>query len=128
MPGPLDQVDAVALQGLELGLGTLIGDPLAAANGLHGLQDFLVRQGVQLEDVLGLGIDFGQGQQEMLGGDELVFHRVGFALGGLQHARQFAAGLRGRAAADLGQSLQLGADDAFQLRAIGADTDPAAAR
>ena len=121
LPGPLDQVDAIALQGLELGLGVLVRDPLAAANGLHGLQDFLVRQGVELEDVLGLGVDFGQGQQEVFGGDELVLHGVGLALGGLQHAGQFAAGLRGRAAADLGQPLQLAADDSFQLPAIGAD-------
>ena len=78
-------------------------------------------EGIELEDVLGLGIDLGQGQQEVFGGDELVLHGVGFALGGLQHADQFAVGLRGRTAADLGQPLQLGTDDAFQLRAIGAD-------
>ncbi len=46
LPGTLDEVDAVALQGLELGLGRLVRHSLAAANGLHRLKDFLVRQGV----------------------------------------------------------------------------------
>ena len=121
LPGPLDEVDAVALQGLELGLRVLVGDPLAAADGLHGLEQFLVREGVELEDILGLRVDLRECQEEVLGGDELVLHGVGLALGGLQHADQFTAGLRGRSAADLGQALQLAADDAFQLRTVGAD-------
>ena len=39
----------------------------------------------------------------------------------LEHAGQLVAGLGGRAAADLGQPLQFGADDAFKLPAV--DTD-----
>ena len=42
LAGPFDQVDAVALQGLELGLGVLVGHPGAAADGLQGLEQFLV--------------------------------------------------------------------------------------
>ena len=41
--------------------------------------------------------------------------------GGLEHAAQLRAGLRRRAAGLLGQPLQLGLDDAFQLRPVGAD-------
>ena len=43
---------------------------------------------LSLQDVLGLGVDLGQGQQQVLGRDELVLHRVGFALGGLEHLLQ----------------------------------------
>ena len=38
LPGPLHQVDAVALQGLELVLRVLVGDPGAAADRLQRLE------------------------------------------------------------------------------------------
>ena len=57
----------------------------------------------------------------MLGRDELVLHRVGFALGGFEHLVQFRAQLRRRAAGDVGEMAQFGLDDLVQLRAIDAD-------
>ena len=93
LPRPLDQVDAVSLQGLELRLRVLIGHPRAAADRLKGLEHFLVADGVELEDVFGLRVDLGHRQEEVFDGDELVLHRVGLALGGLEHAVQFLAQL-----------------------------------
>ena len=71
--------------------------------------------------LLGLGIDLGQGQQQVLGRDELVFHRVGLALGSFQHSDEFVARLRRRSATDFRQPLQFAADDAIQLHAVRAD-------
>ena len=91
LPRPLDQIDAVALQGLELALRRLIGHARAAADGLQHLEQLLVGDGVEFQDVLGLRIDLGQRQQQVFGRDELVFHRVGFALGGFEHLVEFSA-------------------------------------
>ncbi len=121
LPGPLDQVDPVPLQGLELGLRVLVRNPRAAADRLQGLEHLLVRHGVQLEQALGLRIRAAQRQQQVLGGDELVLHGVGLALGSVQHAAQLGGDLRRRAATDLRQASHFGIDDAFQLPAIGAD-------
>ena len=128
LPGPLDQVDAVALQGLELGLGVLVGHPGAAADGLQGLQEFLLGDGVELQDAGGLGVDLGQGQQQVLGRDELVLHGVGLALGGLQHADGLLARAAAGAAGDLGEVAQLGLDDPLQLRRDWCRSAPAAGR
>ena len=121
LPSTFDEVDTIFFQGLEFALGGLVGHALAAANRLHRLQDFLVGQGVQLENVLGLGIDLGQGEQEVFGGNELVFHRIGLALGSFQHSDEFVARLRRRSATDFRQPLQFAADDAIQLHAVRAD-------
>ncbi len=64
---------------------------------------------------------FVEHQEQMLGRDELVLHRVGFALGGFEHAVQFAAHLRRCAAGDLGKMAQLSLDDLVQLPAVDAD-------
>ncbi len=43
LAGPLDQVDAVFLQGLEFAFGSLIGDAGAAADGLQRLEQLSSR-------------------------------------------------------------------------------------
>ena len=82
----------------------------------------LFGDGVELEDVFGFGIDFGEGQQQVLGGDEVVFHRAGFALGGFEHLRKIGAeaGMDFRAA-DFGEMAEFGFDDAIELGAVDAD-------
>ena len=75
--------------------------------------------GVELEDVLGLRVDLRQGQQQMLGRDELVLH--------LASARRWAASstccswLRdvraGMPPDDLGQMPQFGVDDPIRAAA-----------
>ena len=89
LPGPLDQVDPVALQRLELVLGVLVGHPGAAADGLQRGENLLLADGVELQDVAGLRVGLGQGQQQVLGRDELVLHVAGFALGRFEHADQW---------------------------------------
>ncbi len=118
---PLHQIDAVAFQGLELPFRRLIGHPRAAADGLQHLQQLFVGDGVEFQDVFRLGIDFREGQQQMFGRDELVFHRVGFALGGFEHQVEFPAALRRRSARDVGEMAQFGLDDFIELRPIDAD-------
>ena len=43
LPGAIDQIDAVFLQGLEFSFGSLIGDAVRAAHGLHALRAVLFR-------------------------------------------------------------------------------------
>ncbi len=83
--GALDQVDAVLFEGLELLFGILVGDAGAAAHGLQGFEHRLLVDGIQLENVLGLRVDLRQREQQVLGRDELVLHRVGLFLGGFEH-------------------------------------------
>ncbi len=43
---------------------------------------------LSLRDVFRFGIDLRQRQEQMLGGDEIVFHGAGFALRGFEHLGQ----------------------------------------
>ena len=122
LPGPLDQIDAVALAAP----GTCPRAFWSVTRALprtacKHLEQFLVGDGVELQDVLGLRVDLRQRQQQMLGRDELVLHRVGFALGRFEHLVQLAADLRRRAAGDAGEMAQFGLDDLVQLAAVDAD-------
>ncbi len=122
LAGALDQVDAVFLQGLEFSFGGLVGDAGRAADGFHGLEELLFGDGVELEDVTGFGIDFGQGEQEVFGGDEVVFHGAGFALGGFEDlAEGLADAGMAFGAADFGEMAEFGFDDAIELGAVDAD-------
>ncbi len=84
LAGPFDQIDAVFFQGVEFFLGILIGHPGRAAHGLQGLEQAGFVDGVELENALGLRVDLGQGQQQMLGRDELVLHLRGKPAGPLR--------------------------------------------
>ena len=55
LAGQLDQVAAIALQGLVLVLGVLVGDPLAAADLLERLEDLLLGDPQRLEQGPGPG-------------------------------------------------------------------------
>ena len=114
--GPLDEVDAVLLERLELVLGRLVGDAGRAADLLHRGEQLLLADGVELERVLGLRLGAGQREQQVLGRDELVLQLRRRRLGGVEHAAQVAAELRRRPAAGLRQMRQLGVDHLPQLR------------
>ena len=118
---PLREVDAVFLESLKLLLRILVRDPRLAAYGLQPRQQFLLADGRQLEDVLRLRGHLGQGEQEVVGGDELVLHLVRLGRRRLEDLDQFLVGLRLGAAGDLGQVGEFGRDDPLQVSAVGPD-------
>jgi hypothetical protein len=73
----LDQVDAVALQSLVLILRILVRDLGPAANILQGILDLLRRDGVEAQDLLGVALGGGQGQEQVLRAEVLIAHLVG---------------------------------------------------
>ena len=81
LPGHLDQIAAVSLQGLVFVFGVLVGDALAAADFLEGREDGVVVDAADGKDFLRLALHLRQGQQQMLGGDVFVLEPVGFLLG-----------------------------------------------
>ena len=100
--GQLDQVAAVALQGLVLVLGALVGDALAAADLLQRLEHLLLGDPQRLEQCLRPALDLQEGQQQVLDRDVLVLHPLGLGLRGLEDLvelgadRQLAAGHLGK--------------------------------
>ena len=105
LAGQLDEVAAVLLQGLVLVVGVLVGDLLAAADLLERLEDVLLGHAQRGEQVLGLALDLGQAEQQVLDRDVLVLHPVGFVLGLLEDAVEVGAERR-LAAGDLGQRVE----------------------
>ena len=93
-PGQLDQVAAVLLERLVLVLGVLIGHLLAAADLLERLEHRLLGHPQRREQVLGLALDLGQAEQQMLDRDELVLHPAGFVAGLLEDAAEIGADRR----------------------------------
>ncbi len=81
LPGHLDQIAAVALQGLVFVFGILVGHALAAANFLQRGEDRVVIDAADGKDFLRLALHLGQGQQQMLGGNVFILEPVGFLLG-----------------------------------------------
>ena len=122
LPRPLDQVDAVAFQGLELAFRRLIGHAGAAADGLQHLEQVLVGDGVEFQDVLGLRVDLRRapaaGVRSRRTRPSSRRLRAGRPSSTLV---QFAADLRRRAARDVGEMAQFGLDDLVELSAIDAD-------
>ncbi len=74
LAGPLDQVDAVFFQGLELAFRDWIGDASRAADLRACLEDIVVGDASELEHLLRFRVAAGQGEQQVLGRDELVLH------------------------------------------------------
>ena len=83
--GHLDQVAAVLQQGLVLLFGVLVGHLLPPADRLKGRQHVGLLDAVELENPLGRIGRLHQGQQQVLGRDELILHRGGDRLGGVEH-------------------------------------------
>ena len=99
----IGEIVGVALQGLVFGLGILVGHALGAAHGDQGLEDGVVGGAGAVEQLAGrVSALFGDGQQQVLGGDELVLEAAGFIEGAFEdlvqrlrevHARLHAGGL-----------------------------------
>ena len=121
LAGPLDQVDAVFLQGLKLAFRGLIGDAGRAAHGAERAEHRVLGDRVEREHILGLRLRAGERQQQVLRRDELVLHAVGLGLGGFEHFLQRGAGAGRRAAAGLGEVRELGIHDGFQLAGVRPD-------
>ena len=72
---------------------------------LQGLEDVLLGDAERLEQVLGLALDLGQAEQQVLDRDVLVLHPVGLVLGRVEDPGEVGAERR-LAAGDLGQGVQ----------------------
>ena len=71
--GGFGEIVGVAFQGLVLGLGILVGDALGAAHGDQRLEDGVVAGAGAFQELAGgVAALFGDGEQKVLGGDELV--------------------------------------------------------
>ncbi len=115
----LGQVEAVFLQRLALALGLLVLDRLAAAHRLDGIFQRLALCAVLLEQSARLALVAGQGEQEHLGGDELVAGLLRFLVGDVQQVGQVAADRDLAAGAlDLRQAVDGGVERLFQRRHV----------
>ena len=87
--GLLGEIDRVALERLIFRFGILIGHALRAADGDQRFQDGVVRGARLIEQAAG-GIVFliRDAEQQMLGGNELVFEVFGFLEGGFENLLQ----------------------------------------
>ena len=121
LAGALDEIDAVFLERLELLLRILIGHPGTAADGLEAGEELLLVDRRQLEDVLRLRGRLDEAEKEMIGGDELVLHRVGLGRRPLENLHQILIGLRLGAPRDLGEVRQLRLDDPLEMAAVDSD-------
>ena len=106
------QVDGVLLERLVGRLRVLAGDPARAA---HAGQRTAQRVGAGTrlgEHGPGGGVDGGERDQQVLGGDEVVLHLGGHVGGGAEHLQRGAGVRRGadRRAAGGGEPVQLGAN------------------
>ena len=136
LAGGFGEIEGVALERLVFGFGILVGDALRAADGDQGFEDGVVGGAGAVEQLAGGVVALvGDGQQEVLGGDELVLEVGGFVEGASPELGSAAAKRTGRAGspADFGQVgehasrfgddgvglhvafFEHGADDAFLL-------------
>ena len=86
--GHVAQVSAIALQGLILFLGTLVGDSLAAADVLHRRKYRIAVGAESRQRILCFGVHLHQPQQQVLDGCVLVPHFPRGLLGLGQHGVQ----------------------------------------
>ena len=105
LPGQLDEVAAVPLERLVLVLRVLVGDRLAAADLLQGLEDVLLGDAEGREHVLGPALDLAEAEQQVLDRDVLVLHPVGLGLRRVEDLAELGAHRR-LAAGDLRQRVE----------------------
>jgi len=83
--GHFRQVLAIFLQGLELLLRGLVGNPLGTPEVRQGLEDGLGGEPLGLEQPADIGgLVRGQGPKQVLGGDVVVLHLAGLLQGLIQ--------------------------------------------
>ncbi len=97
--GLVGEVPRVPLERLVLGFGRLVRDPVRAAHALEGRAEIVGRDvfGAQ-QGADGRALLLGQGEQQMLGGDVLVAHPLGFLFRPVEDAIHLAAERRLRPA------------------------------
>ena len=94
LAGPFCQIDAVLLERLKLLLRILVGHPRLAADRLQPGEQFLLADRRQLEQVFCLRRHFREGQEQVVGGDELVLHLVRLGRRRLENLDQLLISLR----------------------------------
>ena len=122
LSGRFGEVVGVALQGLIFGFGVLVGNALRAADGDQGFQNSVVSGAGTVEQLAGgVAAMVGDGEQQVLGGDELVFKAGGFIEGALEDLVQGLGEIHpGLHAASFGESVEQAArlgDDGVGLDA-----------
>ena len=105
--GQRREVASVLVERLELALGLLISDALAATDLLHGFEQLVVAGAIALEQGLKVRVAGGCGQYEVLDGNVVVLQALGFVfgLGDQRHGASPHAGAT--PPGDLRQSLEL---------------------
>jgi len=93
------------VEGLVFVVGVLIRDALSPPDLLKGLEDVLIGDAHGTQDILGPALDLGQGEQEVLDRDVLVFHPLRLGQGHVEDTAQVGAERR-FSPADLGQRVQ----------------------
>ncbi len=89
LPGAGGQVAAVLLEGLELPLRVLIGDPLTATHAGHRGEKLLVSDPpVLLQHAHQLFVVTGRREEVVLHGDEVVLELLGFVVGAPDHLQR----------------------------------------
>ena len=81
LPRQLRQIAPVFFQRLKRAFGILRGDARRSAHGHQRLQDRVGVEAARREQIADRGVRFRQRQQNMLGADVLIAHRLGFVLG-----------------------------------------------
>ena len=119
--GLVDEIDPVTPQRLEFVLRGLIGHSGTSPQVLHRREQIGFADPVELQQVVRLAAALGQRQEQVLGRHELIPHRLGFPLGGLEHVGQFRAQPGCRIAADARIASQFRLQHAVQLAPVGAD-------
>ena len=112
-PRLFGQIARVALQRLVLGFGILVGDALRSAHRGQRLQNGVVGRALPGQDLLRrIALQLRDGQQQVLGRNVLVLEVGGFLEGAFQKfvGRLGERGLRGSAAGNLRQALDLAVD------------------
>ena len=103
-PGHFGQIPAVFLQGLKFLFRGLVGDPLRPPEVRQGLEDGLGRQPLGPQQPARLaGLVRGQGPEQVLGGDVIIFHLAGLFQGVVQGLIQARGDIDLGLAAHLGQ-------------------------
>ena len=117
--GPLGEVDGVLLEDGFPALGFRGGHALAAAGGLEGLLQRIRGDARAVEHGLGIRLDGGQADEQVLGGDEVI--REGLRRGEDARERPAQGGLADGAARRRGQLLDGGDGGLVHLTGVGAD-------
>src|SRR6267142_4870207 len=113
------QITGEALQRLILILRLLIRDAMRASYALERRQQILAADAGGREQLARRRVLlFGEGEQQMLGGDIRVAQRLGIFVRAIQHARQLPRQRRIRATRLLGEALNLALRLGLELRDI----------